>query len=401
LRPQTVSEAAGIVRQARAERQAIYPIGGGTLLGIGLPPSVPGVALQTTALSEVIDYPARDMTITVGAGITVAELQKLLATENQRLPIDVPQPERSTLGGALATNISGPRRLGWGTLRDYVIGISALNDEGHEVKAGGRVVKNVAGYDLCKLHIGALGTLGVITRVTLKLRPLPEADALITFGCETGELPLLLDRLHGSRTRPVCLGVLNRAAARRIMATKDVGLPEAPWALVVGFEESALAVKWQVQQLIKELPAATVHGLEARAGSATESLWQALREGTTRPEAQLSFKVNLLSSAVAEACRDIEPLAEGMQLQAHAGSGIIWGHVAGLTLGKAQALVRALQERATLAQGNVVLPRAPAEWKRTLPIWGSPRGDLALMRRVKEALDPHRVFNPGRYIGGI
>src|SRR5207253_9213768 len=128
-------------------------------------------------LAEVIDYPARDMTITVQAGITLARLQALLATEKQRLPVDVPHPDRATLGGALATNASGPRRLGFGTLRDYVIGMTVVNDEGQEVKAGGRVVKNVAGYDLCKLHVGALGTLGVISQATLKLRPRPEEHA--------------------------------------------------------------------------------------------------------------------------------------------------------------------------------------------------------------------------------
>src|SRR5260221_13588513 len=131
------------------------------------------------------------MTITVQAGITIAKLQVLLASENHRLPVDIPFPDRATLGGALAANASGPRRYGFGTLRDYLIGISTVNDEGHEVKAGGRVVKNVAGYDLCKLHIGALGTLGIISQVTLKLRPLVEETALLTFRCETDQLGAL------------------------------------------------------------------------------------------------------------------------------------------------------------------------------------------------------------------
>src|SRR5207302_1703443 len=117
--------------------QALYPLGGRTMLGLGLPPARPGWAVDSTGLSRVIDYPARDMTITVQAGIRFAPLQRVLATENQRLPVDVPQPEQATLGGVLATNTSGPRRFGFGTLRDYVIGISWLDDQGHEVKAGG------------------------------------------------------------------------------------------------------------------------------------------------------------------------------------------------------------------------------------------------------------------------
>src|SRR5262249_48147262 len=153
-----------------------------TLLDFGLPPDRPGVGVDVRAFTQVIDYPARDMTVTVQAGITLAKLGELLATENQRLPIDVPQAARATLGGTLATNVSGPRRYGFGTLRDYVIGISVVNDEGHEIKAGGRVVKNVAGYDLCKLYIGSLGTLGIIMQVTLKLKPRPEEQVMILAG---------------------------------------------------------------------------------------------------------------------------------------------------------------------------------------------------------------------------
>src|SRR5207249_10267822 len=126
----------------------------------------PGVAVATTALHQVIDFPARDLTITVQTGITIARLNEITRAEGLQLPIDVPDPERSTLGGAIACNVSGPRRYGYGTFRDYVLGITTVNDRGELASAGGRVVKNVAGYDLMKLHTGALGTLGVITRVT-------------------------------------------------------------------------------------------------------------------------------------------------------------------------------------------------------------------------------------------
>src|SRR5262245_58022844 len=212
VRPVSVSVLGDVVRGAAAKNEAIYPIGGQTQLDLGNPPTKGGVAVDMRGLDQVIEFPARDMTVTVQAGITIAKLQALLAPENLQLPIDVPQPERATLGGIIATNVSGPRRLGYGTLRDYVIGISAVNDEGNEFKAGGRVVKNVAGYDLCKLLVGSLGTLGVITQVTLKLRPLPEETALVTLGCESAEVAGVLDQMHSSRTRPVCMELLNRPA---------------------------------------------------------------------------------------------------------------------------------------------------------------------------------------------
>ncbi len=397
VRPGSVAEVGDVVRRAAAEGQAIYPVGGQTMLELGLPPERPGWALDMRGLTEVIEYPARDMTITVQAGITLAALQQTLAAENQRLPIDVPRPEAATLGGALATNASGPRRYGWGTLRDYVIGISTVNDEGQEVKAGGRVVKNVAGYDLCKLHVGALGTLGVITQVTLKLRPRPELQALVTFGCAAEGLGPLLDRIHDNRTRPACVDLLNAAAAR----ATGIALPDAPWVVAVGYEDSSPAVNWQVQQLIQEVSPAGIRGLEARAGSAAEPLWRALVGLSAPPDAALTFKANLLPGAIAEFCRAAGALSEELRLYAHAGSGIVRGHTAGLTLERAQAMLKALDEKAAAAQGNVVLPRCPPEWKRHLPVWGRPRGDVALLRRVKEKLDPRRLFNHGRFVGGI
>ena len=287
VRPQSVAELGDVVRRAAAERQAVYPVGGGTMLGLGLPPSRPGWAVDVRPLNRIVDYPARDMTITVQAGVSVAELRRVLAAENQRLPVDVPHADRATLGGALAANVSGPRRYGFGTLRDYVLGITTVNDEGQEVKAGGRVVKNVAGYDLCKLHIGALGTLGVIVQVTLKVRPIPESQALLTVGCDAAGLAALLDRLHDSRTRPACLDVHNAEAARAVGRTAGVALPEAPWVVVVGFEDGVEAVNWQVRQLMQEIPAAGIRGLDVRAGAVCLSLWQALTEATdphpTRP----------------------------------------------------------------------------------------------------------------------
>jgi glycolate oxidase FAD binding subunit len=401
LQAATPAEVGDFVRQAAAAGQAVYPIGGQTMMGMGLPPQRQGVAIHTGKLAGITDYPARDMTITVQAGITIAELQQVLAGQGQRLPVDVPHPERATLGGTLATNASGPRRYGWGTLRDYVIGISTVNDEGQQVKAGGRVVKNVAGYDLCKLHIGALGTLGVITEVTLKVRPLPESQALITFACDDGQLVHLLDLLHDSRTRPACIELLNRAAQSATQWDR-VRLPLAPWVIAVGLEESEAAVQWQVSQLIKELLPADVRGLEVRAGNAALALWDALVSLVDPPCQQLSFKANLPPRLVGEFC-----LAAGLQapgamiLHAHAGSGIVRGHVSDWTLDQVRAVLAALGGQAVAAAGNVILTRCPVAWKKELPVWGTPRGDLALMRRVKEQLDPGRRFNPGRFVGGI
>jgi glycolate oxidase FAD binding subunit len=400
VQPSSVAELGDIVRRAAAENQALYPVGGQTRLDHGLPPTKMGLAVDLRRLTQVIDYPASDMTVTVQAGITLAKLQELLATENQRLPIDVPQAEKATLGGILATNTSGPRRYGFGTLRDYVIGISVVNDEGREIKAGGRVVKNVAGYDLCKLFIGSLGTLGIITQVTLKLKPRPEEQALITLGCSPDELEQMLDRLHDSRTRPVCLDLLNPAALAYINQHHGLCLPEDSWNAVVGFEDNMTAVAWQVRQLTTEMVAG--RRLDVWVGAPAEPLWRALVELPAWPEASLTFKANLLPHAVAAFCIRAGQLEEELLLQAHSGNGIVIGHAPGdLTLARAQTMLRALADEAAKSQGNVLVLRCPPAWKETLPVWGVPRGDLALMRVVKEKLDPRRLFNPGRFVAGI
>jgi len=269
-RPHAVAELGVLVRSAAADNLAIYPLAGQTMLHFGAPPERWGLGVDVRSFNQVIDYPARDMTITAQAGIPIAQLQQRLAGENQRLPIDVPDAERATLGGILAANVSGPRRLGFGTLRDYVLGISVVNDEGQEVKAGGRVVKNVAGYDMCKLYVGCLGTLGIITQATLKVRPLPEESALLSVACTTDDAAGLLEKIHANRTRPVCLDLLNRPAAETVYRHAGLTPPAAAWVVVAGFEDNREAVHWQVNQFTREVGG---HGqLEARLGSCTQRL---------------------------------------------------------------------------------------------------------------------------------
>jgi glycolate oxidase FAD binding subunit len=398
---QSVRELQELVRRAAADDHAVYPLGGQTMLDYGLPPTRPGIGIDLRRLNQVIDYPARDMTVTVQAGITLAQLQDVLHKENQRLPVDVPRADQATLGGAIAANVSGPRRYGCGTFRDYVIGISVVNDEGQEVKAGGRVVKNVAGYDLCKLYVGSLGTLGIITQVTLKLRPLPEERSLVLLRCEAGEVGSLLDQLHRSQTRPVCIDLLNAAAARYIGERAGVNVPEAPWVLMVGFEDNREAVCWQVQQVIKELSPEHGRGLDVRVNTTSAPLWAALVEAAAWPDAGLTFQANVLPSATASFCEQAAAWPQALLLQAHAGNGIVTGHAGNaLTLDNARAMLTRFQER-TGSEGNVIVRHCPAMWKAALPIWGKPRDDAWMMRTIKQKLDPRGLFNPGRFVDAM
>lgn len=398
VRPDSVAALGDIVRQAGAERTALYPIGGQTMVDLGQTPATLGKAVDVRGLDRIIDFPARDMTITVEAGIPLAQLSEILAKENLRLPIDVPKPESATLGGAVAANVSGSRRYGFGTLRDFVIGISAINDEGREFKAGGRVVKNVAGYDLCKLLVGSLGTLGIITQLTLKLRPRAEEQALVILGCSGGELSSVLDKIHASRTRPVCFDVCNHLAAQALLAEAKVPVPDGDWIAVVGYEGNADAVNWQVQQLIRECgPSGS---LEVLIGYTADPLWRAMAEWPLWPGARVTYKATLLPSALAGFCQAVN--SPNTWLRAHAGNGIVLGHLAEQITREQAAEALAIWRRAASAgKGSVVVRRSPPAWKASLSVWGPAPESAWLMREVKTKFDPKRLFNPGRFVDGI
>lgn len=372
-RPATAAEVCALVKEARGAALGVYPVGGRTTLDVGLPPAKPGIALDTTALNRVIDYPARDMTITVQAGITIAALQAELAKEGQWLPVDVPSPEQATLGGALALNKCGPRRHGYGTLRDYVIGISFVTDDAVEVKAGGRVVKNVAGYDLMKLQIGAAGTLGVITQVTLKVKPQPDARAALVFGCVFEELGAVLDLLHASKSRPVAVELLNAAAWRAAGVSPPVA---DEWILAVGFEEKAATVGWQLTALREELRSTPARGASDVDDAA--ALWSAITKLQGHTGSRFLSKRSVLPSRLAE---EVGRLAPAMT-HSHALNGVIWSH------GEAPV-------------AGAMLRRCPGELKKTLPVWGKTPQAWELMRTVKKSLDPDNVFNPGRLFGDM
>jgi len=384
-RPESVAELCGLVVEAAAAGQGVYPVGGRTMLDIGLPPSKPGFALDTTALNRVVDYPARDMTITAQAGITVAELQRTLAAEGQWLPIDIPNPERATIGGAVALNLSGSRRFGNGTFRDYVIGISFATDEGQEVKAGGRVVKNVAGYDLMKLQVGAVGSLGVLTQLTLKVKPKPEASALVRMVCAADQLGAVLDKMHESRSRPTVVDV-----------STDRSVVGAAWAVWAGFEEKAETVEWQIRTLLDELRGAPVTDVSAERGPDAATHISNLMSDAA---AWFAFKANVRPSRTAEFLHAVEGW-DDVRIHSQALNGIVHGRaVHEIAQERAASISKTLADRAAECGGNFTIRRCPAAWKAALPVWGRPGPDRDLMRHVKNTLDPKNVFNPGRLFG--
>lgn len=393
-RPDDIESLCQTVREQVSAGRAIYPRGGGTAWDYGGIPSRPGVAVETRSLDRLIDYPATDMTITVQAGMTLSALRSILAGQNQRLLLDAPEPDRATIGGIYATNTTGSRRFGSGRPRDQIIGVSFVTSDGAVVKGGGRVVKNVAGYDFPKLLTGSMGTLGIIAQLTLKVRPIPEASAIAWIPLTGPVAAERLERLNTSTTRPMALDLLNAPAARAI--GQDLGLSGEYPALVVGFEDNADSVRWQIDQLKGELGRADLMVVE---GERTMPLWEALNGFQAAGPGPLSFVANLRPSTVAGFVEGLDP--GRWSVQAHAGNGIVRAHALGeWTLDDAASTIEPFRQRAVRDGGNLILSKCPDEWKGRLRVWGEPRADQAIAERVRVALDPHGAMNPGRFVVG-
>jgi glycolate oxidase FAD binding subunit len=336
------------------------------------------------------------MTVTVQAGITEKALRAVLAEKNQRFLIDIPEGDRATLGGVYATNTSGPRRLGLGRPRDQIIGISFVTSEGIEVKGGGRVVKNVAGYDFPKLLTGSLGSLGIITQMTLKVRPIPEASAVAWVPLDglkaAGDV---LDALNVSGARPVALELLNPQTARSIGG--PLGLSAGHWVVVVGLEDNAASVRWQIDRLVVDLKRSDV---EVRQDEEAVGLWSALIELPAAEPGPLGCVASVRPAQVVHLLEHLDPAR--WSIQAHAGNGVVRLHAVGeWSLEQANDEIGRLRARAAQDDGSLIVARCPSTWKERLSVWGPPRPDWALAKRVKQALDPSGAMNPGRFVVGM
>jgi glycolate oxidase FAD binding subunit len=393
LAPASAAELAEALHAADLEGQAVAPVGGGTQLDLGMPPARLDVVIDTTALERVVEYEPADLTITVEAGIRFSRLQRLLAEQGQFLALDPPAEDGATLGGLIATNASGPLRFAYGTLRDLVLGMRVANPDGALTHAGGRVVKNVAGYDLNKLYIGSLGTLGIMVEVSLKLAPIPPASAaLFARFADLDEARRLLDAVVRSPLAPLAIDLLGPGAS------KAAGLPgERVIAFRVGGYPQA--VERQMRDLFELL---AQHG--GQRVEAPETAWDDLASSrvAARRDSAVVCKAAVPLSASSALVTILETRFQGLDpiVWAHAGSGVAFVACAAppdpLVLREARREVGALGSNASL-----VIQRCPTEFKHALDVWGDPGSSLPLMRALKNKLDPHNTLNPGRYVGGI
>jgi glycolate oxidase FAD binding subunit len=385
--PATLDEAAEAMRGLAADGLAVAFVGGGTDLGLGAPPARLDAVLHTRRLARVREHAPSDQIVAVEGGMTLAALQDHLAPHGQRLALDPPLAERATVGGIVAANAFGPRRARFGAVRDLVIGMTVVRADGVVARGGGKVVKNVAGFDLPRLFCGSLGTLGLVAEVVFRLHPLPEASATVTVtGLGAPACRTLARAVLDARLEPVA------AVARRDGAHYRLGLR---------FEGFGPGVRDQSE---RALALAAAHGTPGeRLGGADEAaLWA--RQDAVRTAGDVRIRAAFQPAALPSAAGALERIAGaldggGILLYPTLGLGLVSGTLRDPAL--AAVAVEAARGAVAPGHGSVVIAEAPAALRARLDPWGAPPAGLELMRRLKRELDPDGRLAPGRLPGGI
>jgi glycolate oxidase FAD binding subunit len=388
-RPADADQIAAVLRVCGEMRAAVTPWGGGTAVGLGNVPRRVDVVLRTDRLAALREHDDANLTATVQAGMALGTLNAQLAARRQVLVLDPPHPQTATIGGIVAANTNGPRRMAYGGVRDLVIGMRMVLAGGAQVKSGGKVVKNVAGYDMCKLFTGSLGTLGIITEVTFKMAPMPEASAtVLARGGGTAALRVV-DDLFASILQPTAIMVTNALD----------GLPAETQALAVAADGFTEVVDRHLRD-IQALAQAAGMSVEVVRGSDHDALWARLRDfpgaGTESrsSSADALIRLTVPLASVGSALGVVESLA-GAAWIANAASGAVFVRIPAAEAVRAFAL---LTELARTHRGHVVLIAAPPEVKQGRDVWGPAPQALGLMREIKRQFDPDSLLNPGRFV---
>ena len=401
VRPPSVEALAETIALANEEGLATIPLGGRTQRSLGHPPRRMDLALDTRSLDRLVQYEPADLTVTVEAGMSVGMLGEILEAKGQFLPLEVPRPSSATVGGMVATAIFGPMSLTYGFPRDWLIGVKVVNADGGVTKGGGRVVKNVTGYDMNKLYTGSLGSLGVIVEASFKVAPKPVAWKTLAARFRSLEQAMLgANPLLEGYGGPTALTLLNAIAAGRL------GLECPGYLLLARFLGREGVVGRRVARAETSLKNSGAGEVRALDGVREASTWQSLVDMPWMgEEAQLAIRCSVLPTEVGRLLDSLEGGTDsngGHALIADVGVGLVrslsWGEAAAEDF--EDRMERVIRETRRLS-GEWVVERCPVELKQGRDVWGPLPPGLDIMRRLKLSLDPHGILNPGRFVGGI
>jgi glycolate oxidase subunit GlcD len=390
--PASAEQTSEVIQFAAREGLAVVPAGGRTFVDSGNLMTKADLILSTRHMKGLLKHEPADLVATAEAGMTLRDFQNQLAQAGQWLPVDPPDDGSITLGGAVATESNGPQSFGNGPLRSFVIGMRAVLADGKQIRAGGNVVKNVAGYDLCKLFTGSHGTLGIITELTFKLRPLPpETRTIVAMGSRDSLLNA--GRSFVSTFFPVAVELISSRLAQELaIQSKNQDV------LLLKFAGSSRAVVTQTAQALKVL---RDQGFPCSTYDDDEAIWQPLAAAPLKTENDLSWLARLRASDVPSFVNEVSALDEAAHpgLQWHAGLGDGRVRVLAQCPTYHQQAARALErlrQKAENLGGSLVVERASADFKREFDSWGSFGAATELMKRIKQELDPENLLSPGK-----
>jgi len=384
LEPANEQQLAAVLRLANDASLAVIPRGGGTKLSWGNPPTRAEIILSTARLDKIIEHAWADLTVSVEAGCTIQKLQTALAQHGQRLALDPLWPERATIGGVLSTNDSGSLRLRFGALRDLIIGVTLALPDGTLASSGGKVVKNVAGYDLPKLITGALGTLAVITRAVFRLHPLPRNSKTLSLsGCTLEDMQRLILAIQDSKLAHTAL------QARIVQDAEPV--------IDILFEGTEAGIAAQEAQLQAIAGSSSVLAAHSAVWSASQELWT-----STNSTNVAVAKISTLPASIAHTIESVQRAAGARKAQwkiTMQATGLGWLRLEG-TPENLHAVLSDLRFELEHASGSLGAFHHPAGMQH-IDAWGTPSDALPLMRAVKHQFDPKKTLNPGRFLGGL
>jgi glycolate oxidase FAD binding subunit len=417
--PGTAEEVAQVISYAAVQKLNVVPAGGFTAMSTGAIPERIDILLRTTRLNAIAHYDPGDLTVSVGAGCTLAALDSELAKNGQFLPLDPPHPEHATVGGTLAAAMHGPLKHGYGGARDFCIGVQFVTGDGKLVKGGGRVVKNVAGYDLMKLLIGSHGSLGVIVGANFKVFPRPgRRDATRTYVLEFSSLSGAIhfrNFVRGSHLSPLCLELISPQAQEYLTEAPAPrnpddyspaapgGPPLARWRILLRAAGSGKVLERYRKEMGINLSAELKEEEETRAWQHVSNFESAVLE---RHRNAMFTRMNVTPAAVEAAVGAAEQAGVDNNLLVavvgRVGLGALALAFIPLSVDPPSAMqyantISAL--RSALPQDSaVIVTRCPHEAKWHFNVWGSTPTDLESMRAVKRALDPMDILNRGRFL---
>lgn len=392
--PSSPEQVAAALRLCSEVNAVVTPWSGGTAMAVGNLPLQVDVVIGLERLNQLLEHDQANLTATVQSGTTLAALRELLARHNHFLPFDPPNASRATVGGIVATNLNGPRRSHYGSVRDLVIGMKIVLASGERIKAGGKVVKNVAGYDMCKLFVGSLGTLGIITEVTLRMAPIPETTATVIASGILSRVQQFTDELCRSKLLPAAV-ILSNAKARKAKKLAGDDWQVAVWC--EGFEETVARHLRDAQAMAQRagLTAATLEDNDQR------RFWDEIRDFPLQGD-RLVYRVTVPRSSIPEIIQTVRHWSTAdfdPEIVSDAATGTVWISLE-VSEPAAQCFDGLIAE-ARAHRGHAIMLTAPPTLKRGIDVWGLTLPTLSLMREIKRRFDPQGSLNPGRLLAAI